>query len=166
MESLARAQPQPDRPQDAPPPRSLPRGEKELLVRRGPRVPQGSLGQCPVLSARPSRWLGRRPMGPSLLSNQTPENPEWPLFSSRRKPRVRVAGFPAWDPASGSLQSWSQPNALFFRVAVLPSPCPSDISSPLSRSLPRGFPKERRDPRRQGFKPGNPLAHLFHHPPT
>lgn len=65
MESLARTQPQPDGPHDVPPPRNLPWGEKELLVRRGPRVPRGSLGQCPVLSTRPSRWLGRRPMGPS-----------------------------------------------------------------------------------------------------
>lgn len=55
----------------------------------------------------------------------------------------------------------------FSRQSSLPLPLPALVTFPSpSRSLPWGFPKERRDPRRPSFRPGNPLAHPFHHPPT
>lgn len=79
----------------------------------------------------PDGWAGGQGAPPLFLS-QTPENPEWPLLSSRRKLRVSDS-LPAWDPTTGSLQSWRRPNALCSSQTVLPSPpspCPSDISFP------------------------------------
>lgn len=148
----------PGRPHDATGPRP-PQGKKRLLVRQGPLVPSTEPGPAP---RHPDGWAGGQ-QAPPQLPSQTPESPEQPLLSSRRK--LRVGRLPR---LGSRLRQLAKLELAFVsdRQASLPLPLSAPGTFPSPKSLPRGFPKQRWAPRRPGIKLGNLLGHLFHRPPT
>lgn len=129
----------PGRPHDATGPRP-PQGKKRLLVRQGPLVPSTEPGPAP---GHPDGWAGGQ-RAPPQLPSQTPESPEQPLLSSRRK--LRVGRLPR--PGSRLRQLAKLELAFVFRQTGFPSPpslCPRDISFPQIPSS--GFPQAEMGPR-------------------
>lgn len=89
-------------PHNTPPPRGLPGEGRGCWGGRGPGSPtptprESGPGLAIILPSPPDGWAGGQP-APPWLPNQTLENPEQPLLSSQRKPRVRQASRPASPP--------------------------------------------------------------------
>lgn len=85
-----------------------------------PAAAGGSLGQrwrwsCPALQMAGQEASGSLPCSPTRHWRS-----QSGLFSFPRGSRESEAGFPAWDPAWGSSQSWRRPNALIFQTDSLP----------------------------------------------
>lgn len=73
--------------------------------------------------AQPSRWLGRRPAGPSPAPQ--PDTRESGTASSPfPEEALSAAGFPAWNPTSGGVHSWGQPDAPLFQTGDFPPSLP------------------------------------------
>lgn len=152
-------------------PEVSPRERRGCWQGRGPGTPGGSLGQrlAIVLPSLPDGWAGSQG-APPLLPNQTLENPERPLLSSQRKPRVRVPGrLPSLGTCLRQFAKLETPQRLSFpdrkNLPFPSSPCPSDTSFPQNPFL-EVSPSRGRVPRRPGIKLENLLGHLFHPPPT
>lgn len=152
---MAQAQPWPagrsPRRDTAPQP---PPGREGVAGEAGAPVPLREPGPAPgALPPGPPDGWAEGQQAPPLLPKQTPENPEWPLLSSRRKLRVEWQASPPGILPQAACKAGASRTPFFSRQSPS-SPCPSDISFP-SRSVPQGFPKERWGPRRPDFKPGN-----------
>lgn len=130
--------------------RSLPQGKKRLLERQGPWVPRREPGPAP---GPPDGWAGGQ--GPLPRSPTRYRKIRNGLFSLPGGSQEWMAGFPAWDPASG------RPNTLLFQTDRLPVP---SLSLPQDTSFPpnpfcRVSPSRDGPLRRSGMELGN-LGHL------
>lgn len=141
------AQPRPGHPHNAPAPRP-PSGRGEAAGEAGAlRPPEGAWAR-----AQPSRWLGRRPGGPSPAPQ--PDTGESGTASSPfPEEALSEAGFPACTPTSGSVHSWGRPHALLLQTGGFPPslPPPRRHFLPPSPFL-GGFPKQRWAPGRPGTR--------------
>lgn len=141
------AQPRPGHPHNAPAPRP-PLGRGDAAGEAGAlRPPEGAWAR-----AQPSRWLGRRPGGPSPAPQ--PDTGESGTASSPfPEEALSEAGFHACTPTSGSVRSWGRPRALLLQTGGFPPSLPP----PRRHFLPPcpflgGFPKQRWAPGRPGTR--------------
>lgn len=154
------AQPRPGHPHNAPAPRP-PLGRGEAAGEAGAlRPPEGAWAR-----AQPSRWLGRRPGGPSPAPQ--PDTGESGTASSPfPEEALSEAGFPACTPTRAACAAGAGPAPFSSRRAAFlpPSLRPGDISFPLS--LPRGFSQAEMGPWETRNQSRESPGHSLHHPPT
>lgn len=154
------AQPRPGHPHNAPAPRP-PLGRGEAAGEAGAlRPPEGAWAR-----AQPSRWLGRRPGGPSPAPQ--PDTGESGTASSPfPEEALSEAGFPACTPTRAACAAGAGPAPFSSRRAAFlpPSLRPGDISFPLS--LPRGFSQAEMSPWETRNQSRESPGHSLHHPPT